>query len=111
MAFDFGVTVNGTISGKVFVDINANGKLDPADQPLNWIGISLDGGKAKAFSDRYGGFLFEKVPLGPHKIEILKETVPSGMIFGSATSYSLDLTADSFDKSDLVFLVKYKFID
>lgn len=110
ISFDFGVTINGTISGKVLIDLNANGQLDAADQPLSWVGLALDGG-TKAFTDSRGEFIFEKVPLGPHKLHVLTETVPSGMQLVGVSTYDLNLTEESFDHNDLVFLVRYKFIE
>jgi hypothetical protein len=107
--FDFGVTMNGSIEGKVFVDLNSNGKLDAEDQPLSWVGIMLDNGKQKLFTGNDGGFYFENLPLGTHTIEVLSESVPKEMQIAGAKTFDFTITETALDVKEILIPAVYIF--
>ncbi len=65
---------NGTISGTVFVDWNANGTLDPDDSLLE--GIPLRLGPGHATTGRDGQFAFLNVPTGTREVGLDTGALP-----------------------------------
>jgi hypothetical protein len=109
MFFDFGLTMNGAVSGKVFIDINSNGIYDQGDRPLNWVEMELDGGRKKIFTNNDGTFYFENVPLGEHTLVVKEESIPKEMMIDGAKTFTFTLKEDSLDVSDLQVRIVYKF--
>lgn len=109
MFFDFGLTMNGAISGKVYIDLNNNGKYDADDRPLNWVELSLDGGKKKMFTNNDGTFYFENVTLGEHTLAVVEESIPKDMMIVGEKTFTFSLAEDSLDVSDLQIRIVYKF--
>ncbi|HEY8464708.1 MAG TPA: SdrD B-like domain-containing protein [Bacillota bacterium] len=109
MFFDFGVTLNGSISGKVFLDQNANRAYDPGDQPLNWVAVVLDHGKKKVYTGSDGVYYFENVPLGEHSIEVLADSLQQGMVISGNKSFVCAIREDALDITDLNVPVVYEF--
>lgn len=109
MFFDFGLTLNGTISGKVFIDLNGNGIYDSGDKYLDWVGIALDGGKRKVYTGGDGTFYFENVPLGSHTIEILEESLPKDIRVSGPKLHSFVLKEGALDIQDIQILLIYNF--
>jgi hypothetical protein len=106
---DFGVTMNGSIGGKVFVDVNSNGQLDAEDQPLSWVGIMLDNGKQKLFTGNDGSFYFENLPLGTHTIEVLSESLPKEMQIAGAKSFDCKIAETALDVKEILIPAVYTF--
>lgn len=109
MFFDFGLTMNGAISGKVFLDVNSNGIYDQGDKPLNWVELDLDGGQKKIFTNNDGTFYFENVPLGEHTLAVMEESIPKEMMLVGEKSFAFTLKEEALDVSDLQIRVVYKF--
>ncbi|NLY91656.1 MAG: hypothetical protein GX081_08660 [Firmicutes bacterium] len=104
---DFAVTVNGSVSGLVFHDINADGQLNPGEQPLSWVGVILDEGRQKIFTGADGTFYFEGVSLGAHTITLDPESLPAGLTISGHDLKTVILTEEELDVADLLFpLVK-----
>ncbi|HHW13173.1 MAG TPA: hypothetical protein GXX33_09265 [Firmicutes bacterium] len=76
---DFAVTANGSVSGKVFIDGNGNGRPDEDEKPVSWVEVVLDDGAQKAFTDEHGRFYFEGVPLGTHTLALDPASLPAGL--------------------------------
>ncbi|MGM0602258.1 MAG: hypothetical protein ACQESS_02965, partial [Bacillota bacterium] len=51
---NFGVTINGTVEGKIFIDKNANGIKDEEDEDLMWGGVELKGLNKKDYTNARG---------------------------------------------------------
>lgn len=109
MFFDFGLTMNGSISGKVYLDINSNGIYDQGDKSLNWVELNLDGGKKKIFTGNDGTFYFENIPLGEHTLTVIEESIPKEMMLTGEKSFTFTLKEEALDVSDLQLRVVYKF--
>ncbi len=62
----------GTISGRVFVDVNANGVYDPRETLVKGITVLLDD-KVRVQTDTRGLFTFEKVTAEKHRITLLED--------------------------------------
>ena len=73
----FGLVPLGSVSGRVLRDANGNGSIDPADEPLDAAVLVLDGGQ-RSEQARKGQYRFEAVRSGPHKLELLLESLPDG---------------------------------
>ncbi len=73
---DFELTVNGVISGRVFLDRDVSGTFSPDDEPLSFVGLYLETLDQKVYTRRDGTFYLENVPLGQHQISVLLETLP-----------------------------------
>lgn len=108
---DFGVTLNGSICGQVFIDANANGQMDKDEKPLDWVGIILDDGAKKTFTSQDGGFFFEGVFLGDHTVSIDLESLPTDLRVAGEGVISLLITEETLDIADLLFPLVFKFVD
>ena len=73
----FGLVPLGSVSGRVLRDANGNGAIDPADEPLDAAVLVLDGGQ-RSEQARKGQYRFQAVRSGPHKLELLLESLPDG---------------------------------
>ena len=100
---DFAVTVNGSISGKVFIDANANGRQDGNESPLPWIGVILDEGQQKVFTDSDGSFYFEGVALGAHTVTLDPQSLPTGLTITGYEVKTVFLTEEALDYPGLQF--------
>src|SRR5690606_25530751 len=100
---DFAVTANGSVSGKVFIDRNANGVPDDGEEALSWVGVILDAGKQKVFTDEDGRFYFDGVPLGTHTLALDSESLPAGLRVAGPEVQTFVLTTEALDVSGLSF--------
>jgi hypothetical protein len=67
----------GDVEGTVFQDTNGNGALDADDRPIDDAVVVLDDGTRTEVT--HGGrFRFTGVPLGPHTVRVLVESLPDG---------------------------------
>jgi hypothetical protein len=107
--FDFGVTINGSISGRLFFDQNSNKRYDESDQPLDWVAVIIDNGKQKIFTGKDGIFYFENVPLGEHTIEVLTDTLPKDLVIQGKISFNRMIKENALDVKDIEIPVIYKF--
>ena len=62
------MSLNGTIEGTIFVDLNGDGLRQPDEPRPAWIKVILDG-TVEAFTDKRGSFLAD-VNLGRHELTI-----------------------------------------
>lgn len=100
---DFAMTANGSVSGKVFIDRNANGVPDDGEEALSWVGVILDAGKQKVFTDEDGRFYFDGVPLGTHTLALDSESLPAGLRVAGPEVQTFVLTTEALDVSGLSF--------
>jgi len=105
---DFGVTLNGSISGLVFIDANTDGKMNENEKPLDWVGILLDHGDQKTFTGPDGSFYFEGIPLGDHTVSLDPESLPAGLQLAGKEEFTILLTEDVLDVVNLLFPLVYK---
>jgi cell division septation protein DedD len=75
----FPLTPLGTVLGRVMRDANANGVLDPADEPVATAVLILDAG-ARSEQARKGRYRFDAVPSGGHAVKLLLESLPEGAV-------------------------------
>jgi hypothetical protein len=109
MFFDFGVTLNGSISGRLFIDQNNNRLYDETDQTLDWVAVIIDNGRQKVFTDKDGIFYFENVSLGEHTIEVLSDSLPKNLEIVGKTSFARLIKENVLDVKDIEIPVIYKF--
>lgn len=88
---------NSQVSGKLFVDTNGNGIIDPGEKPLEGIEIDLKGPVNKVlYSDGNGDYDFGDLPKGQYSLvfkkngEIIGET-NKPLTMPSKTNYNLPL--------------------
>lgn len=88
---------NSQISGKLFIDSNGNGTVDPGEKPLEGIEIDLKGPFNKVlYSDDNGDYNFGDLPKGQYSLvfkkngEIIGETNKS-LTMPAKTNYNLPL--------------------
>ena len=104
---DFAVTVNGSISGLVFLDTNANGQFDAGEKTLSWVEVILDEGQQKVFTDTDGTFYIEGVSLGAHTLTLDPDSLPAGLTVSGHDVKTLTLTEAELDVAAVLFpLVK-----
>ncbi|NLC52512.1 MAG: hypothetical protein GX770_00905 [Firmicutes bacterium] len=100
---DFAVTANGSVSGKVFIDRNANGLPDEGEKTLSWVGVVLDEGEQKVFTAEDGRFYFEGIPLGTHTLTLDRESLPDGLHPLGHEVKTFTITEEALDVSGLHF--------
>jgi hypothetical protein len=104
---NFGLTINGSISGKVYLDKNANGSKDENEEYLVWAGLSVGNLNKKDYTDQRGEFYFENIPLGYHKLNLLKESLPKGTRPLNGYEYDIYITEDRLDHHDIDIPIIY----
>lgn len=90
---DFGVTLNGTIEGTVFVDLNNDGTYQADEPVIPWVKVVLDGNK-ECYTDNRGNFAFGNVNIGEHTVKIASSppgTLPSGDVVVEIFEEKLDV--------------------
>ncbi|NLM37268.1 MAG: hypothetical protein GX202_03985, partial [Firmicutes bacterium] len=98
---DFAVTANGSVSGRVFIDGNGNGIQDEEEKHVSWVGVVLDDGAQKVFTDENGRFYFEGVPLGTHTLALDPESLPSGLRPAGPALRTFTLTEEALEISGI----------
>lgn len=96
---DFGVALNGTIEGYVFVDYDNDGKLAPGDPRHPWVRVLLDG-KTETFTDEAGGFSFGNVDLGRHVLSVDPKSLPEGTL--TPQPINIEITEEDLDAWDVM---------
>jgi len=104
---NFGLTINGTVKGNVFIDENANGAKDEGEEYLMWAGLELDDLNRKDYTDPRGEFYFQNVPLGYHQLILLVESLPKGTKPLNGYEYDIYITEDKLDYQDLDIPIVY----
>ena len=104
---NFGVTINGTISGNVFIDKNANGVKDENDEYLMWAGMEIVDLNKKDYTDQTGEFYFQNVPLGFHELILLEESLPKGTKPLNGYKQEIFITEDQLDYQDINIPIVY----
>jgi hypothetical protein len=87
----FGLVPLGSVRGRVIHDINANGRIDPGEEPIEGAVLVLDGG-ARSEQVRRGAYRFDSIRSGDHVIALLKESLPEGSVITGASEVPLALT-------------------
>ena len=105
---NFGLTLNGSIKGKVFLDKNNNGIEDEGDEPLSWIGITLGDNKYD-YTDIRGEFYFENVSLGTHVIKIIDESIPTSLDIQGNSEITINISKEQLDIDNLKIPFIYGF--
>lgn len=111
MWLSYGVTMGGSVSGKVFLDKNANGQMDVGEEPLRLVGLELDGGKKVLYTNKDGTFYFENLPLGQHTLRIVTDTLPAQTGVLQANCCTFVISEGALDVKDCVFPVAFKFFN
>lgn len=104
---NFGLTINGSISGRVYLDKNANGSRDENEEYLAWAGLSVGNLNKKDYTDQRGEFYFENIPLGYHKLNLLKESLPRGTRPLNGYQRDIYITEDQLDHHDIDIPIIY----
>jgi hypothetical protein len=101
---EFALSPVGTIQGVVYSDVDGDGQLGPADQPIRSAVLVLDDG-ARSEAVRDGRFRFDSVRIGTHKLALLPDSLPEGaQAVGSPT---IDVQLDrGHTTAEVTYLVK-----
>jgi hypothetical protein len=99
----FGLVPFGAVSGRVVLDANENGVVDPAERTIEGAVVVLDGG-GRSEQVRKGQFQFYAVRSGDHTIQLLAESLPEDMSPVDPAEMTVSLTRERLN-AELVFLV------
>ncbi|NLW55455.1 MAG: hypothetical protein GX050_02320, partial [Firmicutes bacterium] len=97
---DFGVTLNGSISGLVFIDANGDGVRNEGETVLGMVEVILEP-NTTTFTAQDGTFFFEGIPLGPHRLRISPESLPPGLKIAVEEGINVLLTEEVLTVTDL----------
>ena len=89
---DFRVVRTGRITGIVWLDVNNNGRLDEAEQPLADVRVVTGSGR-DTLTDEKGYFIIGDLPPGEHIVLLDEKTIPERT--QSAGSQTVKVTAGS----------------
>lgn len=104
---NFALTINGSISGNVYLDKNANGNKEENEEYLIWAGLSVENLNKKDYTDQRGEFYFENIPLGYHKLLLLEESLPKGTRPLNGYKQDIFITEDQLDHHDIDIPIVY----
>ena len=79
LVLDLPLTMNGLLEGRVFVDIDGDGKFSNEDELLDWVQVKLLDTNFKTFTDKFGRFYFENLPLGSFRVVVDPKTLPPAL--------------------------------
>lgn len=105
----FGLTMNGSISGKAFIDKNANGIRDQGEEVLPWVAIEISEKGKTAFSQKDGSFYLGNIPLGKYTIRVLEDSLPAGMVVADCFQSQVILSKDQLDLKEIEIPVVFDF--
>jgi cell division septation protein DedD len=94
----------GAIAGRVWRDSNANGQIDPTDEPIDDAVVVLDAG-ARSERARKGRYRFDAVRSGEHTLELLTDSLPEGSTIVSAPQVTVALVRDHLS-AEVEYLIK-----
>ncbi len=112
-AANFGDTVKGLITGSVFNDKNANGKVDPGEALAGWRvylqtapGAAYVPGEPSVLTDKYGNWSFNNLAAGNYVVRVVQMTGYT-LAAPATASYVLTLGAGGI-VTNRVFLEKHQ---
>lgn len=91
----FGVTLNGAISGTVFLNQKADGTRGVQDRPLQWIGLTVVENGKTVYTREDGSFYLENIPLGEYTLKILEDSLPPGMRIWGEKEIPFQITSET----------------
>ena len=84
------IVLGNQLSGVVYIDTNANGKLDKEDERLENIGLEL-GNQHETASTVFGQYTFDFLPPGKYTLFVQQDTLPDGVIVDPQQSLDIEL--------------------
>ncbi|MFW5961381.1 MAG: hypothetical protein ACOCRV_00085 [bacterium] len=105
---EFGLTMSGTISGRVYLDRNLSGSRDEEDENISMLGLKIEKLDETVYSDGEGRYYFDNIPLGQYTVKVLSDTIPSEMKLAGDSSFEVNIKEDSLDVRDLNLRLVYK---
>lgn len=91
---DFGVTLNGTVEGTVFVDLNGDGLWQSGEPRPAWVKVVLDG-TTEVFTDARGSFTLGNVNLGVHQLSVPESSLAPGI--RAPAPIDVEITEENLD--------------
>ena len=95
----FGLIPLGTVRGRVVRDANANGRVDPGEEPIEGAVLVLDGG-ARSEQVRRGAYRFDSIRSGDHVVSLLRDSLPEGAVVTGGIEIPLALKRDQLSVED-----------
>ena len=89
----FGLIPLGTVRGRVVRDANANGRVDPGEEPIEGAVLVLDGG-TRSEQVRRGAYRFDSIRSGDHVVSLLRDSLPEGAVVTGGIEIPLALKRD-----------------
>ena len=104
---DFRLVKSGRIQGRIWQDLNGNGKYDEGEPGIGNVRIVITGGH-DTYSDSDGTFIMGDLPAGEQTIFLDQRTLPSELII-AATQQQVDVKAgQSTDGVTFIFRQKIR---
>jgi|GEM_PF-743494 len=98
---EFGVTMTGTVSGRVFVDRELTGVRKPGDDPVVMVGLEIEELGQRVYTGSDGSFYFEKVPLGVYTLSLLEDTLPAALRVYGTEEFTVTVTEENLNIRDI----------
>ncbi len=105
----FGLTLNGIISGRIFLDYDGTGVFDAGDEALSFVELYIESLNRTIYTRRDGTFYLENVPLGEHTIRIMSSSLPSYTTAGEMAEFTIQITEEQLAAENIIIPVIYVF--
>jgi len=93
-----------SVRGVVYQDTDGDGRLSPADTPIDGAVVVLDEG-ARTEVAHAGKFRFDAIRMGTHAVSVLTGSLPDGAQLAGPPTMTAELARNQ-DAGEIVFLVK-----
>jgi len=105
---EFGLTMYGSISGKVYLDRKMTGMINSEDEFISMVGLEILELNKTLYSNKEGLFDFSEIPLGKYSIKVLTDTIPPGMKLAENNIFEVNITKNSLDIKNLDIRLIYE---
>ncbi len=99
--------MDGTVSGRIYLDRDATGTRDSGDEPVAWVGLEIVELDKRVYTRNDGTFYFEGIPLGDYTLKVLTETLPGGQRINGPTQFEFRINQDNLNVREIEFPVIY----
>lgn len=108
---EFGLTINGALTGEIFLDKENTGKRNPEDIPLSWVELEIMELERTIYSRSDGSFYLENIPLGYYTLRVKEKTLPGGTKVTGGNEIIIEITPENLFLKNINIPVIYQIID
>lgn len=104
---EFGLTMEGAISGTIFLDQDVSGTKSSEDKPLEWVQLKIEELNKSVYTKSDGSFYFEDIPLGQYTLKVVHDSLPGGMKVVNKDWQKIEITPENIFQQNIMIPVIY----